>query len=214
MDVNMKWHAETIGKKVVDALNANRFKAVYAADKNAALDSALALIKGAGTVACAGSMTRFEIGLTNDVLLGTGAEFVNWNASGLSAEEQLRLRRNGLTVDVLISGSNAVTLGGELVNVDGIGNRVAAMAFGPKRVIVIVGVNKVVPDLDTAMKRLRTIASPVNNKRLERPNPCTKTGICMDCSGPTRICNVTSITHKCPSATDMHIIIVGEELGY
>lgn len=214
MDNHTKWHDETIGHKVVESLNANRFKAEYAADKKEALEKALALVAGADTVACAGSMTRFEIGLSNEVLEGTGAKLINWYAPGLSSEERSDLRRKGLTADVLVAGSNAVTLGGELVNVDGTGNRVSAMVYGPKKVVIIVGVNKVVPDIDTAIKRIQMVAAPVNNKRLELPNPCTKTGVCMNCSGTTRICNVTTIMHKCPTFTDIHIIVVGEELGY
>ena len=88
------------------------------------------------------------------------------------------------------------------------------MIFGPKKVIVVAGVNKLVDNLEAAEVRIKTIAAPLNNKRLNRPNPCVKTGVCTDCSSPTRICNVTTILNKKPSLTDMTVLIVGEELGF
>ena len=126
----------------------------------------------------------------------------------------MALRRAELTCDVFICGTNALTLDGKLVNVDGVGNRVAAMTFGPKQVIIVAGVNKIVRNVDEAERRIELLAAPLNNKRLNRPNPCTVAGICVDCQGPTRICNVTTILRKRPPATPMQILIVGEELGF
>ena len=103
---------------------------------------------------------------------------------------------------------------GEIVNVDGNGNRVAALTFGPKKTVVVVGLNKVVRDLDEAFARIETRASPMNNKRLERPNPCTKTGLCEDCHGEGRICRVYQILSRRPFLSDFTVIIVGESLGY
>ena len=112
------------------------------------------------------------------------------------------------------SGSNAVTLEGDIVNVDGAGNRVAALTFGPKKTVVVVGANKIVRDLDEAFERLETFASPMNNKRLDRPNPCVKSGHCEDCHGEARICRVYQILRRRPSLSDFTVIIVGEALGY
>ena len=103
---------------------------------------------------------------------------------------------------------------GKLVNVDGTGNRVAAMIFGPGKVIVVAGINKIVRDLGAAEERIRSVAAPVNNSRIGLPNPCVKTGECMDCQGPTRICNVTTIIGKRPNTTEMHVVIVGEDMGF
>ena len=103
---------------------------------------------------------------------------------------------------------------GYLVNVDGVGNRVAAMSFGPKKVVVITGINKITRDIESALDRVKLIAAPKNTKRLEKPNPCGKTGICMDCQGETRICNIYTVMKKKPTASDITVIIVGEILGY
>lgn len=126
----------------------------------------------------------------------------------------MEIRRKQLTCDVFLTGTNAVTIDGRLVNTDGVGNRVAAMIFGPKKVIIAVGINKIVKDIAEAEKRIKLYAAPMNNKRLNLPNPCIRTGECMDCQGPTRICNVTTILNKRPMLTDIHIFVVGEDLGF
>ena len=132
---------------------------------------------------------------------------------GLSPEEMRAIRRQHLLSDVFLSGTNAVTLDGKLVNVDATGNRVGAMLFGPEKVIIVVGINKIVGDVAEAENSVKLWASPPNNKRLGYPNPCAQTGVCVDCQGPTRICNITTIMHKKPRQTDVHVIVVGEELG-
>lgn len=103
---------------------------------------------------------------------------------------------------------------GELVNRDGFGNRVAAMIFGPQKVIIAAGINKVVKDIEEADERIKLQAAPLNTKRHELPNPCQKTGVCADCESPNRICNITTIIHKCPPLTDIHVVLIGEDLGY
>lgn len=132
---------------------------------------------------------------------------------GLYPDVKTSILKRQLTSDLFISGSNAVTLEGELVNVDGTGNRVAALNFGPTKTIVVVGVNKIVRDLDEAFARIESWAAPMNNKRLDKPNPCVKAGVCMDCDGDTRICRVYQILRKRPSGTDFTVIVVGEELS-
>ena len=143
-----------------------------------------------------------------------GNIILDHGAPGLENDERVRIRRAQLTADAFLTGSNAVTMDGRLVNTDGSGNRVAAMIFGPGKVIVVAGVNKIVRDVEEAEERIRKTAAPINNRRLNLPNPCVKTGECMDCQGPTRICNVTTILHKRPKLTEMHVILVGEELGF
>jgi hypothetical protein len=114
----------------------------------------------------------------------------------------------------MIASSNAITLDGRLVNLDGMGNRVAAMAFGPKKVILLVGMNKVVPDLESAMARVKHYAAPVNNIRLAYKNPCTETGLCSDCKTPQRICNMWSIIEGHMIQNRVHVKLIGESLGY
>jgi L-lactate utilization protein LutB len=207
------WHNQTIGARVVEALQKNNFTASYVNTKQEALDKLAALIPGDATVGIGGSATIKEVGI-DTLLEERGNTVFNHNKPGLSPEESLALRHNQLSCDVFLTSTNALTLKGELVNVDGSGNRVAAMIFGPKKVIVITGVNKIVTDIDTAMDRIELFAAPINNKRLNRPNPCTVTGECMDCQGPTRICNVTTVMHKKPGAIDIEVIIIGEDLGF
>ena len=158
-------------------------------------------------------MTVKVLGL-QDKAKAAGCEILDHNVPGLEPTAKLALLRRQLTCDVFVSGTNALTLEGELVNVDGNGNRVAALTFGPVKTIVVVGANKLVRDLDEAFARLELYASPMNNKRLDRPNPCVKTGVCMDCDGDTRICRVYQILRKKPSLSDFTIVIVGEELGF
>ncbi len=209
----IQWHHDVFGEKVVKALEKNNFNAYYVAGRNEAIEKALSLIPAGTSIGVAGSWTLKELGLP-EKLAGLGHEVYDHNKPGLTPEESMALRRKEQSCDVFLSGTNAITLDGQIVNTDGSGNRVAALSFGPKKAIVIVGVNKIVSDLDAAMERIEMFAAPVNNKRLDRPNPCTLTGVCMDCQGPARICNITSILHKKPPAIDFHVIIVGEDLGF
>ena len=207
------WYNEKIGNKVVEALKKNNFDAIYFADKEEAVEYALGFVKEGMQVAFGGSMTLKELGLPKRVE-EKGAYTLNHNAPGLSAEEKTDIRRQQLLSDVFFSSTNALTLDGYLVNVDGVGNRVAAMSFGPKKVVVITGINKITRDIESALDRVKLIAAPKNTKRLEKPNPCGKTGICMDCQGETRICNIYTVMKKKPTASDITVIIVGEILGY
>ena len=209
----IQWHNDTFGEKVVKALEKNNFQAYYVANKAAATEKVLSLIPAGSTVGVGGSWTLKELNIPEQ-LEKKGHEVFDHNKPGLSMEQSMALRRKELLCDVFISGTNAITLDGQIVNTDGSGNRVAAMSFGPKKVVVVVGVNNIVSDLDAAMERIEMFAAPINNKRLDRPNPCTVTGVCMDCQGPARICNITTILHKKPPTIEFHVVIVGEELGF
>ena len=214
MNDYLAWHAEALGAKAVEALNKNNFKATFVKTRQEAIDKVLALTPADAKVGIGGSWTTSaDLGLPG-ILEGRGNTVWNHGKPGLSAEEVLDIRRKQLTCDVFLTGTNAVTLDGKLVNVDGTGQRVAAMIFGPKKVVIVAGVNKIVRDVEEAERRIELYAAPLNNKRLNRPNPCTTTGICMDCQGPTRICNVTTILRKCSPLTETHVIVVGEELGF
>ncbi|MBC8014787.1 MAG: lactate utilization protein [Sporomusaceae bacterium] len=207
------WHNETIANKTVAALMKNDFQATYCPTRQEAVEQILALIPVEGTIGAGGSWTIGQLGLL-DSLDARGNIIFNHGLPGLTAEDKMEIRRKQLTCDVFLTSTNAVTIDGRLVNTDGVGNRVAAMIFGPKKVIIVVGINKIVKDIVEAEKRIKLYAAPINNKRLNTLNPCIRTGECTDCQGPTRICNVTTILNKRPVLTDIHIFVIGEELGF
>jgi hypothetical protein len=132
----------------------------------------------------------------------------------LGTPEEVECRKNQMTADLFLSSTNALTMTGEIVNRDGAGNRVNGMTFGPKKVVLCAGVNKIVPDLDTAIARLEEKAGPRRAVSLNRKTPCVKAGICMDCDSPERICRITSIIHRKPIMTDITVVILNEVIGY
>ena len=207
------WHNEALGTDVCAALRKNGFEAHYVATGAEALELIARSVKPGMTVGFGGSMSLKDMGAPERVR-ALGAEVLDHDAPGINQEQELELRRAQLTCDLFLSSSNAVTLDGEIVNVDGTGNRVAALAFGPKKTIVVVGSNKIVRNLNEARDRIETTASPMNNKRLERPNPCVKAGTCQDCQGKTRICRVYQVLRRRPLHSDFTVIVVGEPLGY
>lgn len=213
MDTVASWRVDTIGDSAVRALKKNGFDAMYVKTGAEALALVAKHFKHGMTVGFGGSMTVRGIGV-QDSAKAAGCELLDHNAPGLTPEVKTSILKRQLTSDLFVSGSNAVTLEGEIVNVDGTGNRVAALSFGPTRTIVVVGINKVVRDLDEAFAHIESWAAPMNNKRLDKPNPCVKAGVCMDCDGDTRLCRVYQILRKRPSGTDFTVIVVGEELGF
>lgn len=202
-----------ISQRTVEALQKNRFTAQFYETAQQAMEELLAVIPANATVGIGGSWTLIQLGLV-EKLEERGNTVYCHHKPGLTPEEILEIRRKQLTCDVFLTSTNAITEDGRLVNTDATGNRVAAMTFGPKKVIILAGANKIVKDIDEAQERIRITAAPLNNKRLNRPNPCVKTGYCMDCQGPSRLCNVTTVLHKRPPVSDIHVWVVGEELGY
>ncbi len=205
-------HFDAIGEKLVKALTKNNFTATYVKTRQEALDKLLELIPTTATIGFGGSVTLGELGIIPK-LEERGNPVLNPMKPGLSPEEIKAIRKKQILSDVYLSGTNAITLDGKLVNMDATGNRVGTMLFGPDKVYIVIGVNKTVKDVAEAENRIRLWASPPNNKRLGYPNPCAETGVCVDCQGPTRICNIMTVMHKRPRLTDMHVIVVGEELG-
>lgn len=208
-----EWHRGVRVERALHALKENGFKTIYASTRIEAVEEILKLIPKDAVVGVGGSITVRELGLI-DALSRQGNRVAQHWQKGLSQEESMAIRRTQLTSDVFLTSSNAVTESGQLVNVDGVGNRVAAMIFGPKKVIVVAGVNKIVTDLEGALDRVNNVASPMNAKRLTRKTPCAVTGACTDCRSPERICNVTTIINRRPIRTDFTVVLVGEELGY
>jgi hypothetical protein len=132
----------------------------------------------------------------------------------IGTPEELQCRRDQMTADMFLASVNALTMTGEIVNRDGCGNRTNSMTFGPGKVVIVAGRNKIVPDLDSAIARIEEVAAPIRAISLKRKTPCVSTGYCMDCDSPERICRVTSIIHRQPIFTKITVLILDEELGY
>lgn len=211
MTQNIRWHHEMICKRAAASLRKNHFEACYVETKEAAADKVLSLIECGASVGFGGSATIAALDL-EPRLAEKGCTV--YNHAGLSPEQSLEVRRKELLSDVFLCSSNAVTLDGQLVNTDGSGNRVAAMCFGPKRVVVVAGVNKVVETVEAGRRRIAQVAAPTNAKRLRRATPCAETGYCVDCASLERICRVTAVLQQKPLSLEMTVILVGEALGY
>jgi L-lactate utilization protein LutB len=166
------------------------------------------------TVSWGGSLTHIQTGLYAELKARQDITILDTYDKNLPPEEAYELRRRSLLVDLFITGTNAVTERGRLVNLDMIGNRVAAITFGPKNVIVFIGRNKIVADVDEAIERIKTYAAPVNVMRLEKQTPCLKTGVCQNCNSPERICNVWSISEKSFPKGRIKVILINEDLGF
>jgi len=207
------WHTETLGQKVVEAFKKNAFDAVYFSTTEEASSFIMDHVKPNTKVGFGGSMTINNMGI-QDKVKAVGGIVLDHGAPGLTMEERVAIAREEMLSDVYLCSSNAITVDGMLVNIDGMGNRVSAMSFGPKKVIIVVSVDKICKDEKTAFERLERIAAPMNNKRLDTANPCTRTGVCMNCQSPTRICNIYSVIRKKPLATDITVVLVSESCGY
>lgn len=187
------------------------FAAYYCPTKHAALEKAITLIPKDDIVSWGGTASCDELGLKDYVLQHNVC--INRDDAA-SPEERVELMRKALLCDTFIMGTNAATETGELYNIDGNGNRVAALIYGPKQVIVIVGMNKVVPTLGDAITRARTIAAPINMQRFPKPTPCGITGMCGDYLSSDSICNQFVRTRRCQPKERIKVILVGENLGY
>jgi len=166
------------------------------------------------SVSWGGSLTFVATGLYDVLKNDNDLKVLDTYDKTLSPEESLERRRQSLLVDLFITGSNAVTESGQLVNLDMFGNRVGALTFGPKNVLILVGRNKIVPDLDEAMFRIKNYAAPVNTMRLDKKTPCAKTSFCEDCKSPDRICNTWTITEKSFPKKRVKIILINKDLGF
>lgn len=189
--------------------------ALVADNRQEALINALRLIPPQGSIAFAGSQTIREIGLRDRLLeMKDIYDIIDPYEPGINAAESAKRRRQTLLADVMLTGSNAITMNGHLVNMDNQGNRVAGLAFGPRKVIVVVGHNKIVKTDGDARKRIANIAAPLNSLRLKKGNPCEKEGKCLNCHSDSRICRIFSIISGQAIPDRIHIIIVKENLGF
>lgn len=188
------------------------FEAYYCKDRRLALEKALELIPEGVTVGWGGAYTAAQIGLIDALDNGKYRPLNRDRAT--DADERLRLQRQCFDADVFLTGANALSLTGEMVNIDGTGNRVGMIVYGPKTVLVIAGMNKVVSTLEDAVRRARTVAAPLNAQRFGLSTPCSVTGACGDCKGECSICNQLLITRNSRPVGRIKFLLIGEELGY
>jgi hypothetical protein len=214
MDQHQTEWNEKVARKIIKNLEKRRMAGSYTASAVKAKEEIIDMIPQGATVFRCGSMSAVGMGLWDSIAALPEVNLIDPYRPELSPEEAMELRRRGLTADVMIASTNAITLDGRLVNLDGMGNRVAAMAFGPKKVILVVGMNKVAPDLESAVARVKHYAAPVNNIRYGLKNPCVETGLCSDCKTPQRICNMWSTIEGHMIKDRIHVKLVGESLGY
>jgi len=208
---------EKLAAHLIKQLNSRRMAASFHPTAQAAKQEMLALIPSPASVARCGSESAGGLDLWAAIAAKPGVTLLDPYALGLSPAQGLEVRRQGLLADVLVTSTNALTLDGRLVNLDGSGNRVAGMIFGPRKVLLLVGMNKVVADLDAAFARVRTIAAPANNIRLAGiglKNPCIEDGRCHNCRSETKICNAWTIIEGSSVKDRIHVVLVGEDLGY
>ncbi len=209
MNENITKRYELLAQKVIKGLESRNMTGYYASDSKSAKEIALSLIPEGSTITMGGCMSAVEIGL-KDALEEGPYHFID----RYKAEDMREAMLQAYDADVYLASANAMTEDGILVNIDGNANRVSAIAWGPKKVIFIVGINKICDDVDGAMKRARNVAAPINSQRFGLNTPCTKTGACMNCKTPDTICCQFLITRYSKQPGRVHVILVNEMLGF
>jgi hypothetical protein len=207
------WLWEKQGIKCVEALKKHDFDAHFVPSVEEAKTLILDMISGYETFGFAGSETTRALDLV-EAVKGMGKTVYDHWQKGLSKEDILQVRLQQGRSECFLCSANAVSLTGEIVNVDGAGNRNAAMTFGPKKVVIVAGMNKVRADLSSALARVQEIAAPENAKKLGCETPCAETGFCSDCNVPGRICRITTILHRKPMLTDVSVVLINDSLGF
>lgn len=210
MDETLRTYLKIRGERATDSLIKNGFDARFLETKDA-VDTVLNMVSNEDKVGFGNSVSIRQIGLV-DIIKDKGNEIIDfWKTT---PEEQRQMLMNFGAPDVFITGTDAITLDGKMIDIDGGGNQVTHMLYSPAKIVVIAGANKVMENEQDAVRRIRNIAAPLYAMRLNCNTPCTKTGICENCDSPDRICNITTVFFKKPYMSDMTIIIVGEILGY
>lgn len=213
MDKNIQLVNEKRVERVIGSLEKNNMNGYLVKSKKDLIGKIEELVKEGSLVGVGGSMTLFETGVI-DYLRSGRYEFLDRYKEGLAAEDVKKIHRLAFSTDAYFSSTNAITEQGELYNVDGNGNRVAAMLYGPDKVIVVVGVNKIVKNVEEAIERNKNIAAPANAKRLNRKTPCAKVGYCMECQSDERICCEYTLIRKQNRRDRIHVIFINEDVGY
>lgn len=208
-----RWLWQQKGEKTVENLKKHGFDAHLFDSKEEATNWILEQVQHFQSFGFAGSDSTRALNLPNLMSEAGKTIYDHWQ-EGLSPEESLEIRKKQSQADCFFCSANAMSITGEIINVDGIGNRTNAMSFGPQKVIIVAGMNKVVKDLNAALDRVHEIAAPMRSKSLNMNTPCAKTGICEDCNSPQRICRITTILHRKPMLTDMSVVLINEPLGF
>ena len=209
MDANIAKRNALLSQKVIKGLESRNMSGYYAESREEALKLALSLIPEGSSVTMGGAMSAVEIGLV-DALKAGNYNFIDRNAY----EDKRAAMLLAYDADVFLTSANAITEDGVMINIDGNANRVSAICQGPKKVVFIVGMNKVCPDVDSAMKRARNVAAPINAQRFGLNTPCAKTGACMDCKSPDTICCQFLMTRFSRHKGRIHVILVNDSLGF
>ncbi|MDD6208360.1 MAG: lactate utilization protein [Clostridiales bacterium] len=208
-----KQYYETIANTLIDKMKPRGIDAYYVSDSKEALDFIKNMLTPGASVSFGGSATLKEIGF-HDFITHSADYQVFDRTTATTPEEKRKMYQEIVGCDYFFMSSNAITLDGELVNIDGYGNRVACLIAGPQQVVIVAGMNKIVPDVDSAIARVRNIAAPPNTIRLNKNTPCASTGRCGNCLSDDCICCQTVITRKSSIPNRIQVILVGETLGF
>ncbi|MBR1736693.1 MAG: lactate utilization protein [Firmicutes bacterium] len=211
MEIKKEYYSK-VAETVIKNLKNRNMDAYYCDNKEEAVKKMLEIMEEGKSVTWGGTMTMAELGIVSEL---EKRNFVLLDrAKAKNREEVEKIYRDAFNADYYLMSSNAVTMQGELINIDGNGNRVAALIYGPKQVIIVVGMNKIVKDVESGEQRIKSIAAPMNTMRLNCDTPCAKTGVCHDCLGKNTICCTTVVTRYARHTDRIKVILVGEELGY
>lgn len=213
MDSSLNWVNEQKIKRTIESLNNNNMNGYLVNSKEELYSKIEQLVPEGSVVSCGGSMSLFEYGVIDHLRNGR-YKFLDRYKEGLTPEQVTKIFKESFLADAYFASSNAVTEDGKLYNVDGNGNRVAAMLYGPDKVILLVGVNKIVKDIDEAIKRNREISAPANAKRLNKKTPCAKIGYCMDCKSNEKVCREFTVIASQIRKDRIHVIFMNENIGY
>lgn len=209
----METHYQTLAENIIRNMEKRQIEGHYCPTAKDAVALASRMVSAKSTVSFGGSMTLSESGMMDELKRRSDLTLYDRNTAA-SPEEVTEIYHKAFGADFFFMSSNAISVSGELVNTDGTGNRAAALIYGPKHVIILAGMNKVAPDLPSALERVRTLAAPPNSIRLGRNTPCAATGLCSDCQSPDCICANTVITRRSMIPNRIKVILIGETLGY
>ena len=213
MDNNIKWVNEQRILRTIKSLKDNNINGYFISSQEELIKTIEEIVPSGSKVGYGGSMTLFESGVMEHLRSGR-YELLDRDKEGLNKEEFTNIYREAFSADAYFSSTNAITEQGELYNVDGNGNRIAAMLYGPEKVIVIVGVNKIVKNIEDAIERNRQVSAPSNAKRLNKKTPCAKVGYCMDCRSKDKICREYTLITSQNRNDRMYVMFMNEEFGY
>jgi len=213
MDKNLSWYIEKRVERTIESLSKRNMEGHFVNDEVELIELLKSLISNDSIVGVGDSMTLFETGVI-DFLRNEKYIFLDKYEEGITKEEKRKIYEKNFSADTFLCSTNAITESGELYNIDGNGSRVAPMLYGPKQVILVVGINKIVKDIDEAEKRVRNYSAPIDAKRLNKNTPCTTLGYCIDCKSPNRICNDFVVIRGQFVKGRIKVIFVGKQLGY